>query len=239
MPNATLKDIDIKKVLPEISKKGFIKSLRKDNTGIGYTLETVMDIKENNLGEPDLSYKGIPVEMKAQRKHASSNITLITKSPHWSPVTAKGIIEKYGYKDTQGRQGLKVTLKVTEFNTQGLKLEVTNGNLNIVHKKDGVICYFVIDELMEKLKTKLFENLLLVFADTKVEDGVEWFHYNNSILLTELSNDGFKRLLNEGLMVWEFRMHIKESGSVRDHGAGFRLNKRHIDQLYAKKEKIM
>ena len=34
-----LSEIDIKNKLKEIKEKGFIKSLRKDNTGIGYTLE--------------------------------------------------------------------------------------------------------------------------------------------------------------------------------------------------------
>ncbi len=239
MTENSLQEMDIKDVLTKISERGYIKSLRKNNTGIGYTLETIMGIKENNSGEADFAYNGIPVELKAQRKHASSNITLITKSPHWEPLSAKEIIEKYGYKDAKGRKGLKVTLKATEFNPQELKLETTDGNINIMHRKDGVICYFIIDELMDKIDTKLFENLLLVFAETKKEHGIEFFHYNEAVLLRKLSASGFKQLINEGLMVWEFRMHIKCSGSVRDHGAGFRLNRRQIDKLYEKKERML
>lgn len=68
MDVSILPEIDIKNKLSEISKKGFIKSLRKDNTGIGFTLETLLGIKENNLGEPDFIYKGLKVELKAQRK---------------------------------------------------------------------------------------------------------------------------------------------------------------------------
>lgn len=239
MTNNSLQELNIKDILSDISKRGYIKSLRKDNTGIGYTLETIMGIKENNSGEADFMYNGIPVELKAQRKHASSNITLITKSPHWDPLSAKEIIEEYGYKDAKDRKGLKVTLKATEFNPQELKLETTDGNINIVHRKDGVICYFIIEELMNKINTKLFENLLIVFAETKKENGIEFFHYNEAVLLRKLSTSGFKQLINEGLIVWEFRMHIKSSGSIRDHGAGFRLNRKHIDKLYEKKENIL
>lgn len=241
MSDNSIPEINIRKKLAEISERGFIKSLRKDNTGIGFTLETVLGIKENNIGKPDFTYKNIPVELKAQREHASSNITLITKSPCWEPLSAKQIIEKYGYEDAKRRHGLKVTLKASDFNSQGLKLEIKDkeNKLNIIHKEDGIICYFLIDELMQKIKAKLFENLLLVFADTKTRNGAEYFHYNKAVLLSKLSAKGFKKLLSEGLIVWEFRMHIKDSGGVRDHGAGFRLNKSHIDELYEEREIIL
>ena len=45
-----LPEIDIKKELEKLKEKGYIKSLRKDNTGIGFTVETLLGIKENNLG---------------------------------------------------------------------------------------------------------------------------------------------------------------------------------------------
>ena len=74
-------EIDIKEKLKEISEKGFIKALRKSDTGIGFTLETEMGIKENNLKNEDFTYKREKVELKAQRKGTTSNITLFTKEP--------------------------------------------------------------------------------------------------------------------------------------------------------------
>jgi len=44
-----LQEIDIKAELEKIFKMGFVKSMRSDNTGIGYTLETLLKIKENNI----------------------------------------------------------------------------------------------------------------------------------------------------------------------------------------------
>ena len=81
--NNELPEINIKEELKKIKRKGFIKSLRKDNTGIGYTLEETLGIKENNNGEPDFTYNGLKVELKAQRKKAGSRVTLSTKSPIW------------------------------------------------------------------------------------------------------------------------------------------------------------
>jgi len=241
-------EIDIKKRPKEISEMGFIKSMREGNTGVGFTLETIMGIKENNAGEPDFTYKGMPFELKGQREDASSNVTLITKTPHWYPLSEREIIEKFGYQDIKGRQALKITLKATgDFNPKGFRLEFDEDNdrLNIVHKKGGIVCYFLISELMSKLKTKLFENLLLIIAERKKRGTNEYFHYKKAILLTKLTEDKFKEMLRKGLIVWEFRADIRERTRgkgdffVRDHGPGFRLNRRHFDKLYEKGEIIL
>ncbi len=238
MPN--LQEIDIVKVLKELFKKDFIKSLRGNDTGVGYTLETLLKIKENNDGEPDFLYKGLPVELKAQRDNAGSRVTLMTKTPHWNPLNAKQIIEKFGYKDMEGRPALKITLVANKFNTKGFKLEVNKktDRIEIIHKDYGVVSYFEIKELMEKLKTKLYENLLLVLAECKKDKDCEYFRYNKAILLKKLNEASFEKLFNDGLIVWEFRMHIKENGIVRDHGPGFRISRFYLDKLYSSKEII-
>ena len=46
-----LPKIAIDKELKKVSEKGFIRSLRANNTGVGYTLETLLKIKENNVRE--------------------------------------------------------------------------------------------------------------------------------------------------------------------------------------------
>ena len=235
-----LPEVDIKKELEEIFKLGFVKSMRSDNTGIGYTLETLLKIKENNIGEPDLKYNGLPVELKSQREKASSRVTLMTKTPHWNPLKPKEIMEKFGYTDVQGRQGLKITLIANTFNAKGFKLEVDKktNRLNIIHKDYGVVAYFDIKELMDCLRKKIYQNLLLVLAEVKHKEKQEYFRYKKAILLKDLSEESFENLFNDGLIVWEFRMHIKESGAVRDHGPGFRISRNHINKLYAENNVI-
>ena len=236
-----LQEINIIEELKKLFDKGFIKTLRENDTGIGYTLETLLKIKENNVGEPDFKFNEIPVELKAQRKYAKSKITLMTKTPYWEPLPAKDIIKMFGYKDKMGRQGLKITLTATEgYNSRGFKLELDRkaNRINIVQKGFGVVCYYKIDELMNKLKVKIFKNLLLVLADTEKKDKSEYFRYEKGILLKDLSEEAFEKLFSEGHIVWEFRMHLKENGGVRDHSPGFRINRSKIKELYSEQEVI-
>jgi len=237
---AELPKINIVEELKNIFKQGFIKSLRSNDTGIGYTLETILKIKENNSGEPDLIYNNIPVELKSQREKASSKVTLMTKTPNWQPLKPKEIMEKFGYRDIEGRQALKITLTANNFNAQGFKLEVDkkSDKLNIIQKDYGTVAYFNIKELMNCLSKKIYKNLLLVLAENMKKNGVEYFRYNKAILLKDLSEEAFENLFNDGLIVWEFRMHIKANGGVRDHGHGFRISRNHINKLYAENKVI-
>src|SRR3989344_6738971 len=234
-----LPELNIKEKLKKIKDKGFIKSLRKDNTGIGYTLETLLGIKENNIGEPDFIYNGLKVELKAQRKKAGSRVTLSTKSPIWDPLRDRDIINQLGYVDKKGRKALKVTLKIDKFNPKGFKLNLDSDKLEIVHKDFGLVCYFKFSELIETVKTKLYENLLLVLADKKKEGEEEYFHYVEAFLFSDFDEDNFKNLLIEGKIIWEFRMHLKESGFARDHGSGLRISRKYLGDLFKKEEKIL
>ncbi|MDI6721145.1 MAG: MvaI/BcnI family restriction endonuclease [Candidatus Aenigmarchaeota archaeon] len=111
-------EIDIKKKLKEISERGFIRALRKSDTGIGFTLETEMGINENNLKNEDFTYKGEKIELKAQRKETTSNITLFTKEPVKGKIGDRQLIEKYGYKNGHGRRALKITLTIRNYTPQ-------------------------------------------------------------------------------------------------------------------------
>lgn len=59
---------ELKGKLKMIKDMGWVASKRKGNTGIGYTLETFLGIKENNLKDPDFG----DVELKSQRKDVSN-----------------------------------------------------------------------------------------------------------------------------------------------------------------------
>jgi len=64
-----VKDLEeLKNKLLIIKERGYIKSHRKDNTGIGKTLEDELGIIENNLHENDLIIGTKRAELKGQRK---------------------------------------------------------------------------------------------------------------------------------------------------------------------------
>ena len=119
---------ELKAKLSKIRDKGFIKTHREGNTGIGKTLEDEMDIVENNLSEGDFKINKLAVELKAQRKKASNRITLYTKEPTWI-IDKYKVIEKTAYRDKKGRIALKIILNNKKFNPKGYKLELENSGL--------------------------------------------------------------------------------------------------------------
>ena len=81
---------------------GYVPSMRRGNTGIGYTLETMLGARENNLRAPDFG----DMELKAHRRGAASRITLFTFNRGARKTPQANAIRKYGYIDTNGRHSL-------------------------------------------------------------------------------------------------------------------------------------
>ena len=76
-----------------IAERGYVRSHRQHDTGIGKTLEDLLGITENNVSGPDFS----TYELKSARKSSTSMLTLFTKAP--LPRGAnKRLLEVFGYK---------------------------------------------------------------------------------------------------------------------------------------------
>ena len=78
--------------LKKIKTLGFVPAKRKGPTGVGYTLETLLDISENNASHTDIE----GAELKAHRTNGNSMITLCTfnnKAWKMPPLEA---VKKYG-----------------------------------------------------------------------------------------------------------------------------------------------
>lgn len=58
---------ELKEKLILLNQSGYIVSKRKGNTGIGYTLETLLGLKENNLITPDFE----DIELNSNRRGVS------------------------------------------------------------------------------------------------------------------------------------------------------------------------
>jgi len=83
------------------------------------------------------------------------------------------------------------------------------------------------------------ERALFVLADSKVDaHGKEQFHFDESYLLEQPSPDKFLEAFKNALIAIDIRMHLKESGTIRNHGTGIRIFENDIIQLYGKKKKL-
>lgn len=89
-----LKELESK--LLKIKNMGFVESLRKGSTGIGFTFETLFGVKENNIPIPDI---GGRVEIKTIRKDSKSLITLFTFNRGVWSIKQSELVRKFGYID--------------------------------------------------------------------------------------------------------------------------------------------
>lgn len=231
-----IKEINVRKKMPEIAEKAFIISKRKGDTGVGYTLEEELGIAENNVRIQDLIFEGKKVELKAQRRSTVSPVTLFTKEPKKPGLSDRSMLEKYGYRDKDGRTALKVTLKADQPNPQGLELKINTkeGRLSIAHVTDGALWFW--DTKSLKLK---IDNLLLVFANSKKVGKTEFFHYNEAYYLSDFDQDEFFNLISSGKIVVDLRMHLKSSGAVRNHGTAFRGKFQDFKVCYNRQETLV
>ncbi len=232
---------ELKKKLKEISERGFIKSHRSNNTGIGKTLEDEMGISENNLPEHDFTIGKTLIELKAQRIEAGTPVTLSTKEPTWK-MNKFEIIRKTGYLDKQGRQALKIILSTRGYNPKGYKIEIRGlfkKRIAIVHQKLGEVCFFDFGKLMNIIRAKLGEHILLVLANVKKKGDNEYFNYTEATYFSGFKERAFKKMIKDGRIIWEFRLHLKSDTAIRDHGSGFRTARRNLSAMYDKEIKLI
>ena len=213
--------------LQEIKNRGFIPSLRRGSTGIGYTFETVFGIQENNIPIPDI---GGRVEIKTIRRGSQSLITLFAFNRGVWHIKQRNLIQNYGYIDEKGRYALKNTVFYGKTTSQGISLNVDE-NKNTIHLIDANTreilatwdIYVIVGTFMVKLS-----RLLIVIADRKLEQGREHFHYNEAYLLTNPSPRNFLKAFKSSLIGIDLRMHLKESGIVRNRGTAFRIKEKDL-----------
>lgn len=224
-----LKDFD------RINALGFVRTMRRGDTGIGYTFEKLMGIEENNDRTAD--FEGI--ELKTRRmgpKHASEGATkvnLFLKEPQWTDgLTAKNRILEYGYTDDNGRPALYTMVQMNE-NKHGFSFTVHEDTRTLrLMRHDVAVGFWDFTDLKKRLREKLHETAF-VDAKTRNSGPLEEFRFQRLTYCMNPSVEAFLDLLDRGEVILEVRMHVRNSGSVRNHGSAFRIKKRSIPFLYA------
>ncbi|MBU2523772.1 glycosyl hydrolase [Patescibacteria group bacterium] len=220
--------------MEKIKKTGFVKTHRNGNTGIGKTLEDLLGIKENNIPLPDI---GEVAELKSYRKSAQSMMTLFTLEP-----LPKGgdrdriLLDGFGYskRDNNRSKELHSTLSSKRFNNQGLRLKVEPNKIRVIGKSRRLNIYWDMASLEQKFNKKL-PALVYILADTKIVSEKEHFHFNEGYFLDGFDFEAFKKRVKNDDIVVDFRMYYCPNGSVRNHGTGFRVKMKKLDDCFAKK----
>ena len=223
--------------IKELKKRGFIKTHRSGNTGIGKTLEDLLGIKENNFPGPD----GITTELKSARKNSKSMLTLFTKSPDPHGINSK-LLKNFGYPGENGKLHLHSTINALEFNTlkgkTGFKIEIKDGQINIASKLKNIVPYWK-KETLQKSFEKKYKELLYVKAESEGSDSNEKFHFNEAWLMKGFDFNNFAKLLKNGEIKVDIRIGQYEDGSPHDHGTGFRVFPDRLHLCFSKRKMVL
>src|SRR3989338_8527582 len=226
----TLKEIERK--LRTLKAMGYVPTAREGSTGVGHTFEQKMGLSETNIPVPDL---GGRVEIKTTRRDASSLVTLFCFNRGVWHISQKELIEKYGYIDDLGRKALKNTVYAGRQISQGLSLMIDDANNKVSLKDENgkLLATWDVFVMVGKLMSKL-SRVLFVIAERRLNDnGEEEFLYNEAYILTDPIPRNFINSFKSGKVGIDLRMHLKESGTVRNRGTAFRIKEIDLWDLYS------
>ena len=218
-----------------IKERGWIDSLRTGDTGIGYTFETLLGIKENNDQQAD--FKGIEIKCKGTKegKHSSSSkLNLFQAGPNWLvDATAKELIRILGKPGDDGLFACYSQVTSTP-NNLGLLLDILHANEKInLRKSADALGYWTFAQLAKRLAEK-HSRAAFVKARVRTTKAKSQFAYEELVYCDRPSIDRFVSLVADRNIVFEFTMSEKPDGKIRNHGYPWRLIRAEfLDQLFA------
>jgi hypothetical protein len=222
--------------LKAICNQGFVETLRTGDTGVGFTLETLLGIQANSSKNPD--YKGI--ELKTKRLSANTRSNLFSQVPDWKSSACKNALEilnRVGYVDpVRKRLALYVTVSAKP-NAQGIYFEVDNDQTNLqtfANKPGGnkePINFWDLDLLKERLLHKHAETFW-ISVKKKIVDGKEHFHYTAVTHTKSPISEYFGALIESNVITMDYTIHLKTNGKTRDHGYLFKILPENLELLF-------
>lgn len=243
--------------LKEIVSMGWIPSRRHGNDGgVGNTLEDLLGIEENNLPIPNAAEWELKTQRS--NTTSLTTLFHMEPSPRALRFVPAILLPKYGWKhdeagkrygnnersfrmtisgQSRGDRGFMVIVDRTEqkvlisFDASAVA-ERHKEWLRLVKKCASLeeLCpqpYWGFADLQNKAGTKLL-NAFYVQADSKKEDGREFFRYTNVMMLQGFSVDGLFRALEDGMAFVDF-----DARTGHNHGTKFRMRQQCLPMLYS------
>jgi hypothetical protein len=209
-----------------VREMGWITTLREGHTGIGYTFETLLGIKENNDQIAD--FNGIEIKCKGVKegdRAGTGKINLFQAGPTWlSHSTAKERIRIFGRAGTEGLYACHSQVTTTP-NNLGLLLRILNTNKKIDLEKSAEALGFWSFEKLEKRLTEKHSRAAFVNAETRRTKTKTLYSYQEFVYCDRPSIKRFLDLVSRKNIVFEFLMSENANGTIRNHGYPWRLTR--------------
>ena len=226
---------EFKQKFETVKAKGFIKSHRKGDTGVGHTLEQELGLTENCISGPDLG----KYELKAARRGAGGKQTFFNKEGDWV-VSQRDYLKTYGFPHTEHIGETSGQCTVTKnVNKRGLSIVTTDDYCAVAHG-DTIIVKWDWETLIDQYEIK-FPACIKVIADVEIRDGVEYFHYNEANFYVNGDKNKIRTAIENGHMIIDLRLYtngIQKNGKVRlrNRGTSLRMNHNKMEELFIKEE---
>ena len=241
---------------------GWVDSSRSGNNGnVGNTLEDLLGIPENNLPIPDTSEWELKAQRI--KTTALTTLFHIEPSPRAVQFVPNVLLPLYGWKHKKAgtkypinEKSFRQTIHGQNFSKRGFIVKINRQEKKVLvsfesskvsgtHKSwlDQVFKnagpgelnpqpYWSFDDLADKAGTKLI-NCFFVQAKSKVEKGIEYFHYTNIMMLKKLSFDKFLAQIEKGNILVDF-----DARTGHNHGTKFRMRQNCLPYLYEESKEI-
>lgn len=229
----------------EIKAKGYIKTTREGDTGIGKTFEDLIGKEEDHEEKPD--FRGIEIKTKEDGT-STGYITLFCASPRGPhEYETHYLVDKYGYPDVIFKNKKVLNRSIYSGNLRGNKYLFA---LKIDYRK-MIIKLKILDNFLETmedeiywtyydLETKLYRKhryLAIVKASKKIIKGNTYYKYNDIEFYKIKNFDSFIKLIEQGKIRVNLRIGIyrsgKREGEIHDRGSAFQIRESDILRLFS------
>lgn len=247
---------DLIEALKVICQLEWVENTRTGNDGgVGNTIEDLLGIRENNLPIPNAAEWELKGQRIGTTSLIS--LFHLDPSPRSAYLVTRLLLPKYGWAHKQaglrysiGELSFRQTINGSVRTDRGFGIKVDYNNRKVVVSFDeknvserhtawkasvqervglGELDpqpYWGFDDLFHKAGTKL-HNCFFVRAEVRKDDGKEFFHYNNILMLQRLSLDKFIKAIETGAVYIDF-----DARTGHNHGTKFRLRRERLPELY-------
>lgn len=242
--------------LLEIKNMGWIANRRPGNAGgVGNTLEDLLDVAENNLQLPD--FGEWELKSQRATTSSLLTLFHTEPKPRNARIVPQILLLKYGWPHQEAgvlypanERSFRQTINASGYSDRDFKVNIDwnhrciyiDFNFDYIDDRhsewrgfieNGVGTgditpnpYWTFEEIDTKLRTKL-NNLMYVRADAKVENGIEYFRYNEIEAYIDPSIDRFLDLVEQGVIYVDF-----DARTGHNHGTKFRIRPNYKTDLY-------
>lgn len=226
----------------KIKEMGWIRTHRSGPTGIGKTLEDLLGIPENNLGEPDFG----EYELKSCRLDSQSMLTMFTKAPQ--PAKANTYLRrKYGYSSNAYDNDEKVlhsALTAARFvpiadTGNFLKIVCDDDKISIASQNEIEHVFWNRATLRRAFEKKYKNKFVYAKAESRGSGSNEEFHFVEAYEVSGFDYDAMIDLLEQGKIFVDLRIGQHPDGRTHDHGTGFRIRESDHHLLFKVNNRIV